>query len=121
MKKTKVISMDVVRVKTGHSVAKDEKSAIKEAVISAIDKFKEGDLSFVVLFASSNYNPKKLMAEYNKINKLKGVPMIGCTTAGEMDEVRFSRGGLVFFALSSKYVRAAAAMAGKMCKNPFKA
>jgi len=113
--------MDVVTIKTGHSVAKDEKSAINEAVKNTLKELKGEDLSFVVLFTSPRYNPQKLMVEYNLIDKLKGVPMIGCTTAGEISEKKFSRGGLVFLALSSKYVRASSVMVTNLCKEPFKA
>lgn len=113
--------MAVVKIKTGHSEAKTEKSAINEAVRNTLKEMKSEDLSFVVLFASSRYNSKKLIAEYNLIDKLKGVPMIGCTTAGEMNEAKFSRGGLTFFALASKYVRASAVMIDNLSKDPFRA
>jgi len=113
--------MDVVTIKTGYSVAKDEKSAIQEAVKGTLKELKDENVSFAVLFASSRYNPQKLMAEYNSIDKLKGVPMVGCTTAGEISEKKFSRGGLVFLALSSEYVRASAVMVNNLARNPFKA
>lgn len=106
-----------VIIKTGHSRNKDEKLAIKEAVGSVLDSI-EAPISFLVLFASPKYDAKKLMSAYNKLPKTKDVSMIGCTTAGEFSDSGFSKDGLVCFALSSNYVRAASSVVQKLSNNP---
>jgi hypothetical protein len=52
-----------------------------------------GDLSFVVVFASSFYDIAELARELDRL--LPGVPLIGCTTAGELARGRMLQRSVV--------------------------
>lgn len=81
------------RVGVGRSDRPRAQDAATEAVSAAI----EGDTRLLVVFASSAYDLDELAATISQL--APGVPVIGCSTAGEISTSGPGRSGVVVFAL----------------------
>lgn len=75
-------------IRTGHSQAADAASAVADlhAQIGA------EDLALVVFFCSSAFDLDQLAEEVNR--RFAGVPVVGCTTAGEIGPLGYGERGL---------------------------
>ncbi|MFH0725335.1 MAG: FIST N-terminal domain-containing protein [Pseudomonadota bacterium] len=88
------IENDRLRVKTGETVCRNEKEAVRELFL----KVNQPDMDAVIFFSSSLYDPGKLGTE---LKKTFPCPLIGCTTAGEISAKGYQEGGIVGASLSS--------------------
>jgi hypothetical protein len=80
----------------GLSSQKDEGLAVEELK----RQISQPDMSAVVFFCCSRYNLKRLAAELH--GAFAGIPLIGCTTAGEIGPYGYLENSLVGFSLASK-------------------
>lgn len=76
-------------VRTGHSLASDPREAV-DALHRAIA---QPGMSLVMVFCSSRFDLDALAAALNE--RFAGIPVIGCTTAGEIGPAGCRDGGLV--------------------------
>jgi hypothetical protein len=76
-------------LRTGHSLARDPRQAVQE-LHQAIA---QPGTSLVIFFCSSNYDLDVLAAEIN--TQFAGIPVFGCTTAGEIGPAGYCAGSLV--------------------------
>jgi len=81
-------------VKWGHSSSSDEAAAVKELAEQII----QPDMAAVVFFASSKYELDKLGKE---LKQTFTVPLIGCTTSGEITPKGYSEGSNTGVSLAS--------------------
>lgn len=82
-------------VKRGQSVAIDEAVAVQELR----DQIYQDDMAAVVFFCSSRYD-RDLLGK--AIDEAFPVPVMGCTTAGEIGPMGYLEGSLVGFSLASE-------------------
>jgi len=82
-------------LRTGHSLASDPRQAVQE-LHQAIA---QPDMSLVIFFCSSGYDLEILTAEIN--TQFAGVPVFGCTTAGEIGPAGYRAGSLVGVSFSA--------------------
>jgi hypothetical protein len=82
-----------MRTEKGHSTLSDAKLAVAEAV----GGFTES-AEIIFTFASTAQDPDAVFQELEK--RFPGVPIVGCTTAGEQLDGHHSNGGLVVLAAS---------------------
>ncbi len=83
------------RIRTGQSAADNSGDAVDE-FFQAVH---QDDLALVVFFCSPKYDLDVLASELNR--RFAGVPVIGCTTAGEIGPAGYLSGSLSGFSLSS--------------------
>lgn len=81
-------------VRRGHSVAIDEAVAVQELS----DQIYQENMAGVVFFCSSRYDLDRLG---KAIDEAFPVPVIGCTTAGEIGPMGYLEGSIVGFSLAS--------------------
>lgn len=81
-------------VKRGHSLAIDEVVAVQELK----NQIYQDDMAAVVFFCSSRFDLNRLGGA---IDEAFPVPVIGCTTAGEISPIGYQEGSLVGFSLAS--------------------
>ncbi len=93
-------SMEPV-IKTGSSERADSKKAVKELY----DAIYQADVSFAVFYCSANYDLKAL--EEALAEKFADIPLIGCTTAGEIGPNGLSDDSLTGFTICSDKITVA--------------
>lgn len=76
-------------LRTGHSLARDPRQAVQELHLAIA----QPEMSLVVFFCSSDYDLAVLAAEIN--TQFAGIPVVGCTTAGEIGPAGYRAGSLV--------------------------
>ncbi|MBD3232541.1 MAG: FIST domain containing protein [candidate division Zixibacteria bacterium] len=81
-------------VKRGLSVEKDEQRAVKDFY----KQIEQPNMSGIIFFASSKYDPEKLG---EAMRATFDVPVIGCTTAGEITPMGYSEGSLTGVSIAS--------------------
>jgi len=89
--------------RTSHSCASDARQAAREFHAGVV----QPDMSMVVFFCSSDYDLDALADELNQL--FGSVPMVGCTTAGEIGSAGYRAQSLSGVSFSA---RAGAAVAG---------
>lgn len=82
-------------LRTGHSLARDPRLAVKE-LHRAIA---QPGMALVIFFCSSDYDLDALAAEIS--TKFAGVPVVGCTTAGEIGPAGYCVGSLAGVSFSA--------------------
>ena len=83
-----------MKVRQGRSTKTD----VREAVRALADQIKQPNTQVSLAFFSNEYDPQLLGLALKKY--LPG-PVIGCTTAGQLSEVGFQRGGISGASLAS--------------------
>ena len=76
------------RIRTAQSCASDARQAVEEFHA----QLSPGDGELVLFFCSSEYDLDVLAAELNR--RFAGVPLVGCTTAGEIGPAGYRHGSL---------------------------
>lgn len=84
-------------VQIGSSVATDTERAMEEALTQLLHGRELEDTSLVIAFASPAYDLSLLASRLQQ--RLGAVPLVGCSTAGELCVGRALRRGLVLWAL----------------------
>lgn len=88
-----------VGVKRAFSVSSDEKDAVRE-FYHGLD-LTEGDTELVIFFCSPDYNTDLLEKELNRA--FGDIPLIGCTTAGEITPEGYHDGSLTGAAFGKEH------------------
>ncbi len=88
-------------IRRGYSLSTDPAIAVRE-LHEAID---QPDTALAVFFCSSAYDLEKLAVELR--HRFAGVPLIGCTTAGEITPMGFQDGSITGFSIGGEATRAA--------------
>jgi hypothetical protein len=86
-------------VRTGVSIYKDHREAVKELA----GQIFQPDAALVVVFVSSHYNLDELGPLLK--NAFRDCPVIGCTTAGEITPNGYSDNSITGFSLSAKHTQ----------------
>jgi hypothetical protein len=90
-------------IKRGYSLSPNPAEAVRE-LHAAIN---QPQTALAVFFCSSAYDLEDLAAELHK--RFAGVPLIGCTTAGEITPMGFQEGSITGFSIGGPAARAATA------------
>jgi hypothetical protein len=89
----------IMKVKTAYS----QKATVNEIVADIKIQLGSFDAKLIQLYASSNFQPKKISAEMQKA--FPGIPMMGCTTAGEIVTGKMLDNSVVAMAFSSEIIQ----------------
>jgi hypothetical protein len=89
------MNTEQMSLRRGHSLATDPRQAVQE-LRQAIA---QPAISLVIFFCSSDYDLDALASEINA--QFAGVPVLGCTTAGEIGPAGYRAGSLVGISFSS--------------------
>jgi hypothetical protein len=87
-------------IRRGYSLSTDPAVAVRE-LHEAID---QPDTAIAVFFCSSAYDLEQLAVELR--HRFAGVPLIGCTTAGEITPMGFQDGSITGFSIGGEATRA---------------
>jgi len=85
------------------NIASSSQQAIRQAVSEIKQGLGEGDVSAVLFFGSSAYDPAELSRQMQQA--FPGRPVFGCTTAGELASGTMTDHSIVAMALSSAVVK----------------
>jgi hypothetical protein len=88
-------------IRRGYSLSTDPAVAVRELH----EAIAQPDTAVAVFFCSSAYDLEKLAAELRR--RFAGVPLIGCTTAGEITPMGFQEGSITGFSIGGPAARAA--------------
>ncbi len=90
-------------IRRGFSLSAEPAEAVRELH----EAIAQDDTAIAVFFCSSAYDLERLAAELRV--RFAGVPLIGCTTAGEITPAGFQDGSITGFSIGGRAARAAVA------------
>jgi hypothetical protein len=100
----------------GVSQLDDSFAAGKEAAVKALRDIGARPLGLSLVFASARYDPRKLLMGIK--SALGQVPLVGCTTAGEITPMGPLEGSAAVMVLSSEIVKAGVGVGRGVRRNP---
>jgi hypothetical protein len=99
-------------IRTGYSQAADPAQAVAELHTALAHP----DAALVMFFCSVAYDMAALAAELDR--QFQGIPVIGCTTAGEITPMGYMDGSLTGFSLSAQDCRARVVVIEDLSEQP---
>jgi hypothetical protein len=103
-----VSQISEVSVRIGQSSAEDSRLAVDEFY----EAVQQRDCALVIFFCSSRYDRTALAEALNR--RFAGVPVVGCTTAGEIGPGGYLAGSLCGFSLPSRTFQVATGLLGDL-------
>lgn len=89
-----------LQVRRGASLARDEATAARELA----QAIRQDDVALGIFYCAPSYDPDRLAAALKR--EFGDMPLIGCTTAGEITPTGYHNGSLTGVSIGSKGVRA---------------
>jgi len=109
----------LIKASVGESLEVSELKAGKEAAEEALAGMPGEKPDFCFVFCSFKYDPSSLLEAIKE--KVGPIPMIGCTTSGEITGKGIKSGSVVLLLLKSPLLRFVTAMGEGVGENPRKA